>query len=183
MKGLDFIAIDFETATGKRSSICEAGICVVKDGKVVETKSWLVRPEGNVYSYWNIQVHGIRPKQTENAPAFPEVWSEIMEYVKETPVLVAHNAAFDMSCIRKSLELYDLPTPDVDYFCTLRAARHNYDFYSNTLDALCMELDIPVGHHHRAGDDAEMCARIFLKEIRDAHWPDWSDLNYCSGKL
>ena len=38
MEGLDFIAIDFETATGKRSSICEAGICVVKDGKVVEEK-------------------------------------------------------------------------------------------------------------------------------------------------
>ena len=35
-EGLDFIAIDFETATGKRASICEAGICVVKDGKVIE---------------------------------------------------------------------------------------------------------------------------------------------------
>ena len=51
--GLDFIAIDFETATGKRSSICEAGICVVKDGKVVETKSWLVRPEDYANFYWN----------------------------------------------------------------------------------------------------------------------------------
>ena len=34
MKGINFIAIDFETATAKRASICEAGICVVKDGKV-----------------------------------------------------------------------------------------------------------------------------------------------------
>lgn len=25
-EGLDFIAIDFETATGKRASICEAGM-------------------------------------------------------------------------------------------------------------------------------------------------------------
>jgi hypothetical protein len=50
MQGLNFIAIDFETATGKRASVCEAGICVVKDGKVVETKSWLVRPEDNAYS-------------------------------------------------------------------------------------------------------------------------------------
>ena len=63
MEGLDFIAIDFETATGKRASICEAGICVVKDGKVVETKSWLVRPEDNAYSYWNIQIHGIHPRK------------------------------------------------------------------------------------------------------------------------
>jgi DNA polymerase-3 subunit epsilon len=113
-KGLDFIAIDFETATGKLASICEAGICVVKDGKVVETKSWLVRPEDNAYSYWNIQIHGIHPEDTENAPEFPDVWSEILEYLADTPILVAHNAAFDISCIRKSLEFYDLETPDID---------------------------------------------------------------------
>ena len=53
MQGINFIAIDFETATGKRASICEAGICVVKDSKVVETKSWLVRPEDNQYNFWN----------------------------------------------------------------------------------------------------------------------------------
>ena len=164
--GLDFIAIDFETATGKRSSICEAGICVVKDGKVVETKSWLVRPE-----------------DTENAPEFPEVWSEILEYLADTPVLVAHNAAFDISCIRKSLEFYDLKTPDIDYYCTLRAARHNYDFGCNSLGYLCELFDIPEGKHHRAGDDAEMCARLFLREIKDAGWCDLTEMEYCSGKL
>ncbi len=31
MQGINFIAIDFETATGKRASICEAGICVVRE--------------------------------------------------------------------------------------------------------------------------------------------------------
>ena len=77
MQGIDFIAIDFETATGKRASICEAGICVVKDSKVVETKSWLVRPEDNQYNFWNIQIHGIHPEDTEDAPGFPDVWNEI----------------------------------------------------------------------------------------------------------
>ncbi len=104
---------------------------------MVETKSWLVRPEDNAYSYWNIQIHGIQPKDTAHAPGFPEVWAGKLEYLGETPVLVAHYAAFDISCIRKSLELYSLPTPDVDYYCTLRAARHNYDFACNTLDYLC----------------------------------------------
>ena len=61
MQGLNFIAIDFETATGRRASVCEAGICVVRDGKVVETHSWLVRPQGNMYYYWNTQIHGIHP--------------------------------------------------------------------------------------------------------------------------
>ncbi len=183
MKGLDFIAIDFETATGKRSSICEAGICVVKEGKVVETKSWMVRPEGNAYSYWNIQIHGIRPDDTAYAPAFPEVWIEILKYLEETPVLVAHNAAFDISCIRKSLELYGLEKPEVDYYCTLRAARHNYDFGCNTLGYLCDQFDIPEGKHHRAGDDAEMCARLFLREIKDAGWCKLNEMSYCTGKL
>ena len=58
MQGINFIAIDFETATGKRASICEAGICVVRDGKIVETRSWLVRPQGNSYSYWNMRISG-----------------------------------------------------------------------------------------------------------------------------
>ena len=44
MKNINFIAIDFETATSKRASICEAGICVVKNGKVVETKSVVSSP-------------------------------------------------------------------------------------------------------------------------------------------
>ena len=70
MQGINFIAIDFETATGKRASICEAGICVVRDGKIVETRSWLVRPQGNSYSYWNMQIHGIRPNDTVNSPEF-----------------------------------------------------------------------------------------------------------------
>ena len=182
-EGLDFIAIDFETATGKRASICEAGICVVKDGKVVETKSRLIRPENNAYYYWNIQIHGIHPEDTENAPEFPEVWAEILEYLTDTPVLVAHNAAFDISCIRKSLEFYDLETPDVDYYCSLRAARHNYDFGCNSLGYLCEQFDIPEGKHHRAGDDAEMCARLFLQEIKDAGWCALNEMKYCNGKI
>ena len=140
MKGINFIAIDFETATAKRASICEAGICVVKDGKVIETRSWLVRPEANAYSYWNIQVHGIRPADTEDAPDFPEVWAEILQRLDDTPVLVAHNAAFDISCIRKSLELYHLNTPDVDYYCTLAT---NTTFAATRLNTCASSLRYP----------------------------------------
>ena len=39
MQEINFIAIDFETATDRRASICEAGICVVRDGRMRETRS------------------------------------------------------------------------------------------------------------------------------------------------
>lgn len=183
MQGINFIAIDFETATGRRASICEAGICVVRDGRIRETRSWLVRPEGNVYSYWNTQIHGIRPEDTADAPEFPEVWAEISEYLEDCPVLVAHNAGFDISCIRHSLDYYGIGKPDVTYYCSLRAARRLYDFSCNKLDYLCDQFEIAYGKHHRAADDAEMCARLFLMEIRDADWCELEDMNYCAGKL
>jgi len=183
VQGLDFIAIDFETATGGRASVCEAGICVVRDGRIKETHSWLVRPKDNYYHWGNIKIHGIRPQDTARSPEFPAVWSMILGYLQETPVLVAHNAAFDMSCIRYSLEYYGLEKPDIDYYCSLRAARHLYDFSRNSLDFLCHQFEIPFGHHHRAGDDAEMCAKLFLKEIRDAGWCGLEEMDYCRGKL
>lgn len=183
IQGLDFIAIDFETATGQRASICEAGICVVRDGKVKETHSWLVRPQNNYYYYRNIQIHGISPADTADAPEFPEIWKEISKYLKKSPVLVAHNAAFDISCIRQSLELYRIRKRDVTYYCSLRAARKLYDFKCNTLDYLCNQFEIPYGKHHRAADDAEMCAQLFLREIRDAGWCELEDMDYCAGLL
>lgn len=183
MQGLNFIAIDFETATGRRASICEAGICVVRDGEVVETRSWLVRPENNFCNRFNISIHGITPRDTFDAPEFPEVWTEISEYLKECPVLVAHNAAFDMSCIRQSLELYGLEKPDVNYYCSLTIARRIYNMYHNSLDYLCGRFGIPCDNHHRAGDDAEMCARLFLQEIYDAESCSIDDFRFCRKKL
>lgn len=183
MQGVNFIAIDFETATAKRASICEAGICVVKDGKIKETRSWLVRPENNLYNYWNIKVHGITPKDTHSAPDFPEIWENITEYLEDCPILVAHNASFDMSCIRSSLELYGIEKPEITYYCSLRASRHLYDFECNTLDYLCNVFDIPCENHHRAGDDAEMCARLFLRELRDAQRFCLENIDFCKGKL
>ena len=102
MKDLNFIAIDFETATPKRASICEVGICVVKNGEIVETKSWLVQPKDNTYSYWNIKCHGIQPEDTEDAPSFLEVWEEIERlYLDEFNIFVAHNMLFDRSCLEQ----------------------------------------------------------------------------------
>lgn len=165
---INFIAIDFETATSRRASVCEIGICVVRNGIVSETKSWPVRPEDNRYHYWNIQVHGIRPEDTESAPDFREVWEEIeRSYLDEFDTFVAHNVPFDRSCLQHSAQMYRLHLPPLNWVCSLAAARRIYNFGSNSLGHLCDMLGIPHGRHHRAGDDAEMCARLYLRELED----------------
>lgn len=164
----NFIAIDFETATSRRASVCEVGICIVRNGEIAETRSWLVRPEDNRYHYWNVRVHGIRPGNTEDAPDFPTVWEEIERtYLDEFDTLVAHNAPFDRSCLEHSAQLYNLHLPDLNWECSLKTARQIYDFGCNSLGYLCEQLNIPQGEHHRAGDDAEMCARLYLRELKD----------------
>lgn len=165
---INFIAIDFETATPKRSSICEVGICVVRNGEISETKSWLVQPEDNLYHYYNIKVHGITPEDTEHAPDFRQVWEEIeRSYLDEFDTFVAHNVAFDRSCLEHTARMYHLHLPDLCWICSLQTARKIYSFSCNSLAFLCDQLDIPKGTHHRAGDDAEMCARLFLRELED----------------
>ncbi|MDD4819395.1 MAG: exonuclease domain-containing protein [Flavobacteriales bacterium] len=131
---------------------------------MVETKSWFVRHEDNTYNYWNIQIHGIQPHQTENAPDFSTVWKEIEHYLNDCPVLVAHNAVFDMGCIRSSMDFRELEKKDISYFYYLRAAHHIYNFSCNTLDSLCNRFNISYGTHHRTDDDDKMFALLFLQE-------------------
>lgn len=40
----DFAAIDFETANGKRTSVCSVGVVIVRNGKIVKKIYRLIRP-------------------------------------------------------------------------------------------------------------------------------------------
>ena len=46
----DFVAIDFETANGKRSSVCSVGIVVVRGGEIVDRFYSLIKPTPNYYT-------------------------------------------------------------------------------------------------------------------------------------
>ena len=74
---MNFTAIDFETATGKRNSACAVGIVTVENGTITEEYFSLIQPPGNAYFGMNIAVHGIRPQDTLNAPTFDSLYPEI----------------------------------------------------------------------------------------------------------
>ena len=48
----DFAAIDFETANGKRTSVCSVGVVIVRNGKIVKKIYRLIRPCPNYYTQW-----------------------------------------------------------------------------------------------------------------------------------
>ncbi|MDO5764720.1 MAG: exonuclease domain-containing protein, partial [Elusimicrobiales bacterium] len=72
---VDFIAIDFETATSDMDSACSVGIAVVSNLDVVHQFYSLIQPPNNKYDPKNIEIHGISPADTENSDPSWEVLS------------------------------------------------------------------------------------------------------------
>ena len=116
----DFVAIDFETANGRRSSVCSVGIVIVRGGVIVDRFYSLIQPSPNYYTYWTTEVHGLTRRDTDGQPTFPEVWAQVAEKIKGLP-LVAHNRPFDESCLKAVFEEYDMEYPDYEFHCTLAA--------------------------------------------------------------
>ena len=161
--GLDFTAIDFETANGFRGSPCAVGLSKVRGGIVVEEASWLMRPPENhdTFDHHNVRIHGIRPDQVAGLPRFGELFPEIGAFIGGD-VLAAHNAAFDLGVIRSGLEVSGLPGPAYDYVCTVMLSRRCYSLVSNSLPYAAEEAGVPLVNHHDAAEDARACAGILI---------------------
>ena len=156
----NFAAIDFETANNERTSVCSVGVVIVRDGEIVDKFYSLIQPEPNYYNYWCTQVHGLTRQDTEEAPVFPEVWKQVEPLIEGLP-LVAHNKAFDESCLKAVFRCYQMDYPDYDFYCTCVASRKAFPQAENhqlhTISKLC---GYTLENHHHALADAEACAWI-----------------------
>ena len=152
-----FTAIDFETAQGKRWSVCQVGIVKVENGKVIDKFESLIKPPDNFYHPINISIHGIRPGMTASVATFKQLWPNIKPFIHNQNV-VAHNGAFDFNCLKQTLEFYSLPQPQYNQHCTLK-------IYGEGLAPLCDRYGIELTHHD-ALSDAMACAELFLLYLK-----------------
>ncbi|TWU22011.1 DNA polymerase III PolC-type [Novipirellula galeiformis] len=167
----NFTAIDFETATHRSDSACQLAGVVVRDGVVVDSKVWLIRPKPFLFSPANIQIHGISPEQVRDQPDFGERWPEVAKFLRihssdrpgaEPECLVAHNASFDMGVLMGCLHTHQIPIPDIQYTCTRAIARQVWPERPRFgLKPLADWLGLRF-HHHDALEDSRVCAQILL---------------------
>ncbi|MHD0397322.1 3'-5' exonuclease [Staphylococcus simulans] len=173
-----FVALDFETANGKRTSICSVGMVKVVDNEIVETFYTLVNPK-DYFSKQNINVHGIKPQDVETAPDFNFVLPYMMQFIDGLPV-VAHNAAFDMTVMHASIQALGLQTPNMTYFCSLQLARRTVNNQRYGLKYMMEYYHLDFHGHHDALNDAKACAMITFRLLK--HYNSLSDMLAVYGK-
>lgn len=160
---LDFTAIDFETANSSPASACAVGLVRVRDGQVVASAGWLIRPPAghDEFQEWNVRIHGIEPHQVVDAPTWSEQLDRLCAFAG-ADVLVAHNASFDMKVLRTASEVTGNALPPYRSLCTLQVSRKTYSLDSYRLPVAAAAAGFGDFAHHDALADARACAQIAI---------------------
>ena len=163
MRGLNFDAIDVETANADRSTICQIGIVHVRDGQVRDRWVSLIDPE-DWFDDWNIDIHGISEEVVEGAPTLPMVDGELRARLG-TSVVVSHTN-FDRVAIERAMEKYGLGQPRITWLDSAKVVRRAWpDSYSHRgygLASVANDLGITF-QHHDALEDATAAAEIVIQ--------------------
>lgn len=162
---VDFVVFDIETTglSPMNNKIIEIGAVKLQDGKITDRFSSFVNPKEPI-PFEIEKLTGIQDDMVVDAPIIEEVLPRFLEFC-EGCVLVAHNASFDMSFIIENASRQGLPA-QYTYVDTVGIARVLLPNQAkHTLDAVARTLGVSLENHHRAVNDAEATAEIFVKMI------------------
>ena len=161
----DYVVFDLETTgfSPETNRIIEIGAVKVQNGAIVDRFSTFVNPEVPI-PFRIEQLTSIRDDMVIDAPVIEDILPKFMEFC-DGCIMVAHNADFDMSfikknCMRQGIECN--PTI-VDTVGLARVLLSNLNRFK--LDTVAKALGVSLDNHHRAVDDAACTAEIFVKFI------------------
>lgn len=163
---MQFVSIDFETANEKRFSPCAIGVVVANDDGIKSEYYRLINPKCS-FSPFNTHIHGITEADVQDAPTYAELWPTL-QGILEGELVIAHNASFDMSVLRHTLDRFELTYPDLDYLCTVNISKQVWpELMNHKLNTLASYHGISFEHHH-ALEDARVAAKIFQTAIHSS---------------
>lgn len=130
--------------------------------------TWLCRRPKRIHALLPpsiLKPHGTSPEDLEDKPDFEGIWPEVMPYLEQTDLLLAHNARFDRNVLYATADHYGINLPRFDWVCTVDVSRATWPHLVNhKLSTVCSHLEIPLNHHD-AASDAHGCANIYLRAL------------------
>ena len=163
-----YVVFDFET-TGMdfmNNGITEIGAVKISGGKITEQFTTLVKPDYPIMSEI-VQITGITPEMVENSPKIQDVLPDFLKFI-EYSVIVAQNAAFDMSFLRRFAAECDYEANNAVMDTLEMSRRLLPQLRHHDLQTLADHFGI-VFHHHRALSDAYATAEIFIELMKIKH--------------
>jgi len=171
-----FVVVDIET-TGlscEMDEIIEIGAVKLLNGEIVDRFSTFIKPTKSLPA--NISnLTGITNDMLYDAPSLEETLPEFAKFLGDG-VFVAHNAQFDSGFIRRDFSKLGLEFNNKILDTLSLAQIIYYDLKNHRLDTLAKKLNIPMGNHHRAVDDANTAAFILKEQLREIAQYGISDL-------
>ena len=161
----DFVVFDIETTgfSPVNNRIIEIGAVKVSGGAITDRYSTFVNP-GVPIPFEIEKLTSINDSMVMDSPSIETILPEFLAFCEDA-VMVAHNANFDMSFIMENARRLGIEKK-FTYVDTLGIARILLPHQAkHTLDAVAKTLGISLENHHRAVDDAECTAEIFVKFI------------------
>ncbi|WP_026507627.1 PolC-type DNA polymerase III [Butyrivibrio sp. MC2013] len=163
IKDTEFVVFDIETTgfSPLKNKIIEIGAVKVKNGEITDRFSEFINPEVPI-PFRIEKLTSISDEMVMGAPTRDVIIPRFVEFCKGC-VLVGHNVSFDISFINENCRELGIPA-DYTTVDTMWLSRVFFPLQAkHTLDATAKTLGIILDHHHRAVDDAECTAGIFLK--------------------
>ena len=159
----EYIVFDIETTglSQKKNKIIEIGAVKVNDGEEIDRFSEFINPEEPI-PYSIEQLTSITDEMVMHAPTVDVILPKFLEFCGDD-IVVAHNAAFDTGFIKKNAK--DLGMKFDNTIMDTMTLSHVLlpELGKFTLDRVCKALNVKNEHHHRAVDDANATAKIFVK--------------------
>ncbi len=158
-----FIVFDLETTgfSPVTDRIIEIGAVRIENGEITDRFSEFVNPLRPI-PFRIEQLTSINDSMVMNADPIEKVLPRFLAFCDGAP-MVGHNVSFDISFIEENCDrlgiAHDFTT--IDTVTLARSLLPNLARFK--LDQVAKALNIPLGHHHRAVDDAECTAGIFSK--------------------
>lgn len=175
--GRTFVAFDTET-TGLHAEtdyLIEIGAVRFDcNGIVGEPFDALIKPPVPISDFLCALTH-IDNHMVADKPAAAEVLPQFLRYLQDdSPVLVAHNAPFDLGFVNTELQRMTFPPLTNLTVDTLPLARWAYPMLSQEkekgqykLQSLAKRFSLEVHAAHRADDDARVCMELFKRILQD----------------
>jgi DNA polymerase-3 subunit alpha (Gram-positive type) len=158
-----YVVFDLETTgfSPEKNQIIEFGAVRIENGTITERFSEFVNPRVPI-PYRIQQLTHITDDMVIDADTIDQVLPRFMAFSHDA-VLVGHNVSFDIGFVRANAKRLGLPC-DFTTVDTIGMARAELPGHANyRLDTVAKLLSVSLENHHRAVDDAECTADIFMK--------------------